>query len=179
MEHPAVRAPELVLETDRLLLRAWRVSEAVVQREMWAERDPRVPPHRRIDADGRPTVKDVEAWIRRGSRSGSLGLLAAERKGSGDVIGYCGLIDNTHGPDDEPELAFELLRKVWGQGYATEAARAVLGWAQASGYRRLWATVRDWNGASRQVLAKLGFIETGRVEPDEVHGDSLFMAKHL
>jgi RimJ/RimL family protein N-acetyltransferase len=143
------------------------------------ERDPRVPAHRRIDADGRPTVKDVEDWIRRSPRSDSLGLLAAERKESGDVIGYCGLIATTHGLRDEPELAFELLRRVWGEGYASEVSRAVLGWAQASGYRRLWATVRSWNGASRRVLAKLEFVETGRVELDEVHGDSLFMAKDL
>ncbi|MFD2792170.1 GNAT family N-acetyltransferase [Promicromonospora vindobonensis] len=179
MEQPTAPGQGTVLETDRLLLRPWQVSEAAVQREMWTERDPRVPAHRRIDADGRPTVEDVEGWIRTRSQPDSLGLLAAERKGSGDVIGYCGLIDNTHGPDGEPEIAFELLRRAWGQGYATEAAGAVVGWAQASGYRRLWATVRDWNGASRQVLAKLGFAETGRVEPDEVHGDSLFLAKHL
>jgi hypothetical protein len=29
------------------------------------------------------------------------------------------------------------------------------------------------------VLAKLGFVETGRVERDEVHGNSLFLAKEL
>ncbi|GAA4704080.1 Protein N-acetyltransferase, RimJ/RimL family [Promicromonospora umidemergens] len=179
MEHPTARVREIVLETDRLLLRPWQVSEAAVQREMWTERDPRVPPHRRIDAEGHPTLEDVEDWIRSWSQSGSPRVLAAERKASGDVIGYCGLIPNTDGSDDEPELAFELLRRVWGQGYATEAARAVLGWAQASGYRRLWATVRDWNGASRGVLAKLGFVETGRVDPDEVHGDSLFLARDL
>lgn len=179
MEQPTAPVRGIVLETDRLLLRPWRVSEAAVQHEMWTERDPRVPAHRRIDAEGRPTVEDVEGWIRNWSPSDSLGLLAAERKGPGDVIGYCGLIANTHGPDGEPELAFELLRRVWGQGYATEAALAVLGWAQASGFRRLWATVRDWNGASRGVLAKLGFVETGRVDPDEVHGDSLFLAREL
>lgn len=176
MERPTSPGREFFLETDRLLLRPWRVSEAVVQHEMWTERDPRVPPHRRIDADGRPTVEDVEDWIRSGSEPG---LLAAERKGSGDVIGYCGLIDNTYGQEGEPELAFELLRRTWGQGYATEAARAVVGWAEASGHRRLWATVRDWNTASLGVLAKLGFVETGRVEPDEVHGDSLFLTKQL
>ena len=55
---------EVVLETDRLLLRPWRVGEAVVQRELWTERDPRVPPHRRIDADGRPTVAELEEAIR-------------------------------------------------------------------------------------------------------------------
>ncbi|MEV0951504.1 GNAT family N-acetyltransferase [Promicromonospora sp. NPDC050249] len=179
MEDPATREHEVVLETDRLLLRPWQVSEAAVQREMWTERDPRVPPHRRIDAEGRPTLEDVEDWIRGQPRSGSLALLAAERKGSGDVVGYCGLIANTHGQDDEPELAFELLRRAWGQGYATEAARAVLGWAHESGYRRLWATVRAWNAASLGVLAKLGFVETGRVERDEVHGNSLFLAKQL
>jgi ribosomal-protein-alanine N-acetyltransferase len=179
MEHPTAGGREIVLETERLLLRPWRVSEAVVQHEMWTERDPRVPRHRRIDADGRPTVEDVENWVRSSSQPGSLGLLAAERKGSGDVIGYCGLIDNTQGLEDEPELAFELLRRVWGEGYATEASWAVLGWARASGYRRLWATVRDWNAASRGVLAKLGFIQTDRVERDEVHGDSLFMTKRL
>ncbi|GHH66324.1 GNAT family N-acetyltransferase [Promicromonospora soli] len=179
MEHPSACGRAIVLETERLLLRPWRVSEAVVQHEMWTERDPRVPPHRRIGADGRPTVEDVEDWIRSRSESDFLGLPAAELKGSGDVIGYCGLIENTHGRENEPELAFELLRRAWGQGYATEASWAVLGWAQASGYRRLWATVRDWNAASRGVLAKLGFIQTDRVEPDEVHGDSLFMTKQL
>lgn len=165
-----------VLETDRLVLRPWRVADAAIQRELWTERDPRVPPHRRIDPDGHPTLEDIESWIR---SSDQPGLLAAERKESGEVIGYCGLIPNKYGQDGEPELAFEFLRKVWRQGYATEASWAVLRWAEASGYRRLWATVRDWNTASRRVLAKLGFVETDRVEPDDVHGDSLFTTKAL
>jgi len=170
---------EVALETDRLLLRPWRVSEAVVQRELWTERDPRVPPHRRIGPDDRPSVNDIEDWIRRNQPARTLGLLAMERKYSRDLIGYCGLIDNGHGPDGEPELAFELLRRVWRQGYATEASWAVLSWAQTSGHGRLWATVRDWNVASRRVLAKLGFTETDRVEPDDIHGDTLFTMKRL
>ncbi|SKC68676.1 GNAT family N-acetyltransferase [Krasilnikoviella flava] len=174
----SAQGPETVLETDRLLLRPWRVAEAVVQRELWTERDPRVPAHRRLDAEGRPTLGEMEGWIRDGSRTPSLALLAAERRSEGDVVGYCGLIDGALGPD-EPELAFELLRRVWGAGYATEAAGAVVGWAQESGYHRLWATVRDWNVASRRVLTKVGFAETARVERDDVHGDSLFMTRSL
>ena len=80
----------MVLETDRLLLRPWRVSEAGIQRELWTERDPRVPPHRRIDADGRPTIADIEERIRSAAPS-STALLAVERKDAEDVIGYCGL----------------------------------------------------------------------------------------
>jgi ribosomal-protein-alanine N-acetyltransferase len=146
MAAAATPGREVVLETGRLLLRPWRVAEAVVQRELWTERDPRVPPHRRIDADGHPTVADLEESIRTNQPS-SIGLLAVERQATGDVIGYCGLIDGGRGSEEEPELAFELLRRVWGQGYATEASLAILDWARSSGYERLWATVWEWNTA--------------------------------
>jgi RimJ/RimL family protein N-acetyltransferase len=169
---------DVVLETDRLLLRRWRVADAAVQRELWTERDPRVPPHRRIDAAGRPTIADIEEWIR-ADRPSSSGLLVIERKAAGDVIGYCGLVDSGRGSESEPELAFELLRRVWGQGYATEASRAVLDWARSSGHARLWATVWDWNTASRRVLDKLGFTETERREVDPARGTTLYATIRL
>ncbi len=150
-----------------------------MHRELWLERDPRVPPHRRIDAGGRPTIRDLEDWIRHLQPRGSLGLLVVERKSTGRMIGYCGLIENEHGPADEPELAFELLRATWGRGFATEASQAVIAGARSAGCTRLWASVRQWNHASRRVLEKLGFLETGRVEPDPVHGDSLFTSRRL
>ncbi len=176
---PGAPGREVVLGTDRLLLRPWRVAEAVVQRELWSERDPRVPPHRRIDADGHPTVAELEEAIRAGAPAATTGLLAIERRSAGDVIGYCGLVDTGRGADDEPELAFELLRRTWGQGYATEASLAVLDWARSSGHARLWATVWDWNTASRRVLAKLGFTETGRTVVDPDRGTTLVTSKRL
>lgn len=57
---------------------------------LWTERDPRVPPHRRIAANGRPTVADVGDCIRAAARPSSIGLLAVERKAGGDVIGTAG-----------------------------------------------------------------------------------------
>src|SRR6185312_12944847 len=97
---PLVRVLD-TLETDRLILRRRRVGEAAVYRQLWAERDLRVPPHRRIDAEGRPTVEDIAAEVR--ATGADSGLLAVERKGTADVIGCCGLI--SHG--NEPELAYE------------------------------------------------------------------------
>jgi ribosomal-protein-alanine N-acetyltransferase len=169
----------IVLGTDRLLLRPWLVAEAAVQRELWSERDPRVPPHRRIGADGRPTVAELEEAIRTAPPVSTTGLLAVERRSAGDVIGYCGLVDSGRGADDEPELAFELLRRTWGQGYATEASLAVLDWARSAGHARLWATVWDWNTASRRVLAKLGFTETGRTVVDPERGTTLVTSLRL
>jgi ribosomal-protein-alanine N-acetyltransferase len=165
------------LETDRLILRRPSVNEATIYRQLWTERDPRVPPHRQISPEGRPTVQDIAAQIRAEREESGPEILAVERKGTADVIGYCGLIFHGNGSPDEPELAYELLRAVHGRGYATEAGRAVVVWASEAGYRRLWAGVRDWNAASRRVLEKLGFHESGRVEPDAFYGDSLLAVR--
>lgn len=164
------------LETDRLILRHRRVEEVAVYRRLWTERDPRVPAHRRIGPEGRPTVEDIAANI---SAEREQGILAVERKDMADVIGYCGLIFDGNGAPDEPELVYELLRAVHGCGYATEAGQAVVSWVGGAGYQRLWAAVREWNVASRRVLEKLGFRETDRVEPDAIHGDSVLTVREF
>jgi RimJ/RimL family protein N-acetyltransferase len=165
------------LETDRLILRHRREGEAAIYRRLWTERDLRVPPHRRINSEGRPALEDIAAQIRAEREESGPGILAVERKGTADVIGYCGLTIHGNGSPDEPELAYELLRAAHGCGYATEAGRAVVTWASEAGYRRLWAGVWDWNFASRRVLEKLGFREVGRVEPDSVYGHSLLTVR--
>lgn len=166
-----------MLETDRLLLRPWRVAEAAVQRELWTERDPRVPPHRRIDADGHPTLAELSESICASPAPSSIGLLAVEVKDAADVIGYCGLIQA--GAPPSPSSPSSCSAGSGAQGYATEASWAVLDWARSSGHERLWATVWDWNTASRRVLAKLGFTETDRTEVDEVRGTTLFTTRRL
>ena len=173
---PLVRVLD-TLETDRLILRRRRVGEAAVYRQLWAERDLRVPAHRRMNSEGRPTVEDIAAQIRAEREEPGPGILAVERRGTADVIGYCGLTVHGNGSPDEPELAYELLRAAQGRGYATEAGRAVVTWASEAGYRRLWAGVWDWNVASRRVLEKLGFREAGRVEPGSVDGHSLLTVR--
>jgi [ribosomal protein S5]-alanine N-acetyltransferase len=175
----ALERGEETLETDRLTLRRSDVHDAAVYRQLWAERDPRVPSHRRIDAAGRPTIEDVAARILADSGHPNLGLRAVERKGSAAVIGYCGLTARENGSADEPELAYELLRSAHNRGYATEAGEAVVAWARRSGYRRLWAGVWDWNVASRRVLEKLGFREVGGWESESTHARNLLTVKDL
>ena len=63
--------------------------------------------------------------------------------------------------------------------YAAEAARAVVEQARAQGHHRLWATVWDWNTASRRLLAALGFVETDRTEVDPERGTTLFTVLRL
>lgn len=58
------------------------------------------------------------------------------------------------------ELGYWIARSHWGQGYATEAVRSVLGLAKALGHRRIVARHFADNGASARVLAKAGFRPT-------------------
>lgn len=166
------------LSTPRLRLRRWRPSDAEQHRALWAERDVRA--RRRIGADGRPTVEEMRQWLVAnplGADPG-LGLLPIERRDTGEFIGYCGLIIG-QASYEEPEIAYELIRRAHGHGYATEAGRAVVEAAAATGRRRLWATVREWNTASFHVLEKLGFNRTGRAETDPERGNSIWMTREL
>jgi RimJ/RimL family protein N-acetyltransferase len=109
-------------------------------------------------------------------------LLTVLRRGSDPAdppaaIGYCGLLDHGNGSPEEPELAYELRRDAQGRGHATEAAAAVVAWADDAGYQRLWAGVWDWNTASRRVLHKLGFTELEPSGPRSEHGCSLLTVR--
>ena len=80
---------------------------------------------------------------------------------TGEAIGMIGLT-----PDDVPTsliLGYWLGRAHWGQGFATEAAGAVNGFARDTlACTRIRAGHFTHNPASGQVLEKLGFVVTGQ-----------------
>ncbi|NGO42599.1 GNAT family N-acetyltransferase [Streptomyces ureilyticus] len=138
----------LQLNTARLTLRPWSESDVDAHRVLVAER-----------GGGMPSIEDNRRMIedqRAASALTGIALLPVIRRDVGDFIGYCGLTVG-RASVDEPEIAYELYRRVHGQGYATEAASAVLDAAIATGRKRLWSTVRPWNAPSFRVLEKLGF----------------------
>ena len=62
---------------------------------------------------------------------------------------------------DDVEIGYWIAREHWGQGYATEAARALIDLARMIGHRRLVAGHFVDNPASGRVLRKAGFVPTG------------------
>jgi [ribosomal protein S5]-alanine N-acetyltransferase len=62
-------------------------------------------------------------------------------------------------------LGYAIGRAWWGQGIATEAARATMAWAiETFGLARIWASTDTRNLRSQRVLEKLGLQrETLRV----------------
>jgi RimJ/RimL family protein N-acetyltransferase len=145
------------IETERLVLRPWTADDTAWPQVMVTERDQ--PPE-----DPAAYSRRVVAEQRRHPEARGFGLYVLEVRAASDPIGYCGLIVGRSSAA-EPELAYELLRRAHGMGYATEAARAVVAAAADAGIPRLWATVGAWNAPSLHVLEKVGFVRD-RVEPD-------------
>ncbi len=116
------------------------------------------------------TLEDAERYILSGpvemyGRLG-FGFCAVALKGSAELIGICGLAQRDY--LDEPDIGFALLPQFCGQGYAFEAANAVLQFAQHElGLRRVLATTRDYNQASQALLEKLGLRRLREIDhPD-------------
>ncbi|HTJ66461.1 MAG TPA: GNAT family N-acetyltransferase [Actinospica sp.] len=158
----------LNLKTERLTMRPFTVADAEQLRLLQGER-----------GDGLPPLDRVREFLGRGPEriaENGFALLVMERREEGDFIGYCGLIVG-RSTVEEPEIAYELFQRVHNNGYATEAARAVLDAAVATGRERLWSTVRMWNAPSLRVLEKIGFARD-HVTEDE-RGEIVWLTKLL
>lgn len=61
------------------------------------------------------------------------------------------------------EIGYGLLPEFWGKGYATEAVTAATEWAaKQPGVKTIEAETEPGNIASQRVLAKAGFVPTGK-----------------
>jgi RimJ/RimL family protein N-acetyltransferase len=93
--------------------------------------------------------------------------LAVVLKATGQLIGSCGIrmqSADAHGAD----IGYELDPRHWGQGYATEAARAIVqfGFTRFQ-LHRIWSWCIADNVGSARVLEKLGMRQEGRLRENE------------
>ena len=68
------------------------------------------------------------------------------------------------------ELGYALARDAWGQGLASEAARAVVEWALSQpDLYRVWAVCDVDNSASARILENAGMVREGLLKRWNVH----------
>lgn len=88
-------------------------------------------------------------------------IIRREPDAAREVIGYV----NFHAPPDDQgiaEIGYALLPAWRGRGYAIEAVAGALAWAlEDPRVRTLRASVAPDNDASRRLVARLGFVQTG------------------
>lgn len=144
-----------ILETERLTLRVFRPED--IENFAPIEADPEVM--RFYSSGPRPreqAERNIGYFIQTQQEHG-FSLWAVIHKADQRLIGYCGLMPQAIEDKREPEIGYKLAVPYWGQGLATEAARAVRDW----GFRhldvpRLVSIIDPGSAASIRVAEKNG-----------------------
>lgn len=159
----------MILETERLVLKNWQESD--VSHYLVLAHDVGYncfsPPGRFLVH----TTEEAKAKVRERMvlfDERKLGKFPIFLRATGAFIGTCGMDPFDLDGRPEVELGYRLCLKFWGQGYAKEAATAILSY----GFRdlqlaRIMAFALPQNKPSLRILEQLGF----RYLRDFVHAD--------
>ena len=152
-----------LLETERLLLRPWRVDDRDAFRPIAT--DPEVM---RYITGGKPWADEqiddfVQRQIQGLDRNGFCLWRLLWKQQAERLIGFCGLQPWRDRPGLEIgyhgviEIGWWLARDCWGQGFATEAARMVLRYGfETAGLEKIIAVTHRDNKASQRVAGRIG-----------------------
>jgi RimJ/RimL family protein N-acetyltransferase len=146
----------IILETKRLLLRHQVPADLD---DLWALYcDPEITKYIPDAPRSREEAKEELEWHMNGHpRFPELGLWGTIHKETGKFIGRCGLLPWTIEGQHEVEIAYTIAREYWGQGLATEVARAILQYGFVKlNLSRLICLIDAENNASRKVAEKIG-----------------------
>ena len=156
-----------MIETERLILRvpepadlAWQIAQLnspTVMRHLGGPRSEA--------ALAASFAKNRDALL-----GGDHGFWTVSLRDTCEAIGKCGLapIDALAAPQEirgGVQIGWTLAEPFWGHGYASEAARAVLGHEFGTlGLPVIWSQTSDSNQASTRVMARLGFERCGALD---------------
>ena len=171
----------MIIHTQRLCLRPWSDADAPALFEL--ARDPRIgmlcgwKPFELID-DAREALSTVLV------ANDSYAVTLAS---TGEIVGSIALRIDTDSPEATVADIGWIGVPYWGNGYATEAGRAIIERAKELGVETIILKYFDGNDASRRVSEKLGFTWRNREEGVEypligkrltVHCTELALAAH-
>jgi len=156
-------------QTERLILRPMTAQDADFILELLND-----PSFIRYIGDRQVrTIEGAKAYITDGPvasyAKNGFGLYLVELKESSESMGMCGLIRRNTLQD--VDIGYAFLPKFWSKGYAFEAAREMMRYAQDElGLKRLVAVVDPENHPSIHLLEKLGmkFERMVRLSPDDI-----------
>jgi RimJ/RimL family protein N-acetyltransferase len=151
------------VETERLYLRRLQDTDRdAYYQGIYADPEvmqtlPAGKPISREAFEGRITGLMVDHWQAHG-----FGPWVVVHKADQTLIGHCGL---KYWPDSlEVEVFYALAKPYWGQGLATEGARASLRYGfEICGLDHVIAAAFVNNVASRRVLEKIGMTDAGEI----------------
>lgn len=149
---------EFFLTTKRIGFSRWEADDLPLANLLWGEPDVT----KYICSSGKFSAEDISERLKKEIENNAqfhVQYWPAFERASDELIGCCGLRPYR---DREYELGFHLRSKFWRQGYAVEAASAVIEYAfDVLKAKRLFAGHNPRNMVSAKVLGKLGFAYIG------------------
>ncbi len=148
------------IETDRLILRAWRKDDFRPWHTIMKHPDV----HRHF---GPNPIGAEESWRRLTAAVGGwqfngFGTWAVDRKSDSTLIGNVGIFNAWRDLEpefgEEPEMGWIFAAETHGQGFASEACSAAMEWIESNlDPVPIWAIIAPENEASLNLARKLGF----------------------
>ena len=160
-----------VLDTPRLTLRRVTLEDAAFVLEVLND-----PGYIRFIADrGVRTVEDAASYIAEkclpSFEQHGFGFCVVELKRDGTPIGMCGLMKRE--TLEDVDIGYSLLERFWGNGYAVEAAAAVMDYARrVLGLPRVVGITAIDNVSSAKVLEKIGLRYEKMIHVPGYEGES-------
>lgn len=143
---------EMILKTKRLLLRELKQDDFDDICKLL--QDPIVM----YAYEGAFSKKEVQEWLDKQLRryqNDGFGLWGMIEKGSGELIGQCGLTYQEFNGQQVPEIGYLLRAEYWYKGYATEAAIACKEYAfNILNFDKVYSIIRDTNIPSQKVALR-------------------------
>jgi RimJ/RimL family protein N-acetyltransferase len=139
------------LETPRLYLREFTLADVTLLYNM--HQDPAITRYTGdpLPWDSLTQTQKVLADIILPQYKNGIGRWAVHIKQTDEFIGWCGLKDVGH----EIDLGYRYIQKYWGNGYATEAAQAVLNFGIQQQLPNIVGCADVENIASVKILEKI------------------------
>jgi RimJ/RimL family protein N-acetyltransferase len=166
-----------MIVTERLILRTFNASDQEALYGLFSDQEVM-----KYSTTGTKTTEEVGAWLiaRMEERASDQGIeiLAVISKSFDAVIGYCGLFEFTT-PDGltEIQIGYRLIRKYWGNGFASEAASAVRDHAFSKlQLTKLVALIEPTNKRSIAAACNIGMsYQSDMLLPEYDYPDRLYV----
>ncbi len=156
-------SPEIIFETDRLLVRKLLMSDLEPFHEMHS--NSKVMRFVRGTAMTREeSEKELPELIRKYDKENNdFWIYAIVRKSDNEFVGTVALVKDDEGDD---ELGYRFLEKYWGNGYGYEVCEGLVIYCRSLGMPMLIGYVADQNIGSAKILEKCHFKIVGKgIEP--------------
>ncbi|AGM05707.1 GNAT family N-acetyltransferase [Amycolatopsis keratiniphila] len=158
------------LTTERLVVRDWSEDDAEAALAIYGTTDVTrwlTPAMDRV-TDEAAMRSVLQAWQQaQPNLVPPRGRWAVQRKEDGKVVGGLG-IHLLPPYEEDLEISWQLHPDAWGEGYASEAARALIGWAFTQDTDELFAVARPNNTRAIATAKRLGMVWVG--ETDKYYG---------